>query len=118
MAKLRYQPGQFVRHNKTRELLCITLAYRLIREPNIWLYELEERESMTAPDTPMSIACEHLTGGPNPNRVISEPIRDTFDPRYKARTYNDYHHGNSRVVNTQTMLNEYTVVSSGEVVKA
>ena len=114
--KLRFRPDSFVRHNKTGELLCITLAYRLIKEPGIWLFDLEVRQGLGNPETSLSLACETIAGEPRKDRIIYEPIRDTFDNKYINRTYNDYHFGNGIMgITTKDLLNNYTLISSGEI---
>lgn len=114
--KMRFRPHSFIRHNKTRELFCITLAYRLISEPTIWRFNLESRRDLSNPETPLSLACKNIAGEPSDKRVIYEPIRDIFDNKYINRTYNDYHFGGGIIgIKTKELLNNYTLVSSGEV---
>ncbi len=114
--KLRFYPNSFIRHNKTGELFCITLAYRFIAEPNIWRFDLEVREGLGNPETPMSFACKTIAGEPVSNRIIKEPIWNTSDNKYINRTYNDYHFGDGLIgISTKELLNNYTLVSSGEV---
>lgn len=113
--KLRFHPGNFVRNNKTGDLFCVTLAYRLITEPNVWLFELEIRQNLNNPSNPLSIACETVGEKPNPSRIIYEPLRDTSDNRYINRTRNDFHFGDSITSTTRELLNDYTLVSSGEI---
>lgn len=113
--RMRFQTGSFIRNNKTKELFCITLAYRLISEPSVWQYELESRKDLSNPETPLSIACKDVAGSPSTDRVIFKPIRHSLDDTYINRTRNDYRFGDSITATTKELLNGYTVISSGEI---
>ncbi len=114
--KLKFKPGQFVRNNKTKELFCIRIAYRMVAEPNVWRFELEERADFAKPVTSTSALCEALTSGNMRDcPVIMEPLRSDMDLCGHPQTRDLYHFGDAIRVRNQTLLNDYTVVSSGEV---
>lgn len=120
--KMRFKIGQFLRCTKADnfcrkgELWCIILAYRLREKPNEWLYLLEVRRDLNNPETPLSQACYAQAGEPNPNRVIYEPLHSSLDLHGKhGALYNDYCFGDRASRTTKQLLNNFQLVSSGEI---
>ena len=111
--KLRFRPGEFVREKKTGQLFCIIFAYRLVDEPSIWRFKLEEREDLGDPSTFLSLYCAEMAGEiPMNERIKWQPVYlgdvMQIDPR-------DYCHGDRETATTKRLLNDFEVVSSGEV---
>jgi len=111
--KLRYRPGQFFKHNKTNQLYCCLFAFRLKDTPHIWYFLLEERINMGDPSTPLSIMCALSSVDTHwENRIQYQP----FDSEYDACVFlRDYAYGDRWSVSNQNLINNFELVSSGEV---
>ena len=123
MAKIRFQPGDLVRKKKGNmrwpepgTLLCVIAVYRTKDSPNIWNYLLEERKELGSPETPLSQIIERLTDGASENfsdRIFHEPVWSVGD----IPSHNWYAHGDQYTATTKEMLNEFQLVSSGEIIE-
>ena len=101
--KLRFKPGEFVREKATNQLYCIVWAYRTVQEPHVWLFTLEERNSLDPPDTLLSMYCEGVAGKLTENdRILWEPVRG-----YLPIHPQDFCHGDREVVTNKRMLNDF-----------
>jgi hypothetical protein len=111
--KLRFKPGMFVREKNTSELYCIRVIYRLANNPHEWCYYLEERKDLGDPSTPLSVLCQRIAGyGMNGCLLHYPPVRDVSEVPGERNLYR-YGDAKSDVPN-QKLLNDYTVISSGE----
>ncbi len=110
--RLRFKPGQFIRSKKDNQLYEIMFAYRYSSAENIWLFTIEERESLQTPTSPIATLLESKSR--LPDRVYKGLFRDYYDAHGYFGGY--YAHG-SRIasLSTQKLLNGYALVSSGAV---
>jgi len=115
-AKLRIKPGSFVKEKRTGDIYCIRYCYRVQTDPHNWFFYLEERTDLKSPSTTLSIL---LTG-----QVESSIVCDYFAYKnhHEAREKVEkqfpgglYRFGNSIVVENKKLLNNYELISSGEV---
>jgi len=115
--KLRGEAGAFYKKKDYSQIYCLIMAYRLKKEPHIWLYKLEERTSIGDPSTVLSKLCETGTGkNLNTNYgVLWEPVYDYFDACEKTRDMDRYAFGDSIVVTAKSLKNDYVKISSGEI---
>lgn len=120
--KLRYLIGSFLQakrdvHHfaKKGEIFCITLAFRLKANPHEWLYQIEARKDIYNPETILSLLCKAEGYIPNHNRVIYEPVTGILDHRVLAVTQNDFGYGDSMTVSTKELINDFVLISSGEI---
>lgn len=114
---LRFRPSWFLREKKTGQLYCIIFAYRVVQEPHVWHFYLEERRDFSPPDTTLSFGCELLGGQvrvASNQSVAYEPFRSHnyalyhFSPMF-------YKHANGRMTSNKTLLNDFEIASSGEI---
>ena len=113
--KLRYKPGSFVR-DKKGQLYCIRTAYRTTEDPHEWVYDLEYREDLGDPRTQMSELCAEVIGQPvGICVVVWEPLSRRDLAGTLPGMENAYRFGDSKHVTNKKMLQEYSVVSSGQV---
>lgn len=113
---LRFRPGNFVRRRKHEQLYCVVRVHRLISNPSEWLYLLEERDTLKNPSTPLSIACEKISGKSfsRAGKIIWEAI-DKHDDRIRFMQLDDYGFGDRIIETNKTMMQQYELVSSGEI---
>lgn len=108
--KLRAKLGEFYR-DKEGKLYCVVRAFRLKKNPHVWIYTLEERKDLSNPVTPLSIMCEAVVG-----RKL-ESLYIVWDPCDEAEAirlhHDDYIHGDRQCVDNKRLLNEFKLVSSG-----
>lgn len=111
--KLRFKPGQFLKYGG--QLYCVIMAFRYKSEPNVWLFELEERKTISNPQTGLSGYIETFDQVQIPldKAIVYEPIRTMSDLHKKE--YRRYRHGDSTVKSTQDLINKAQIISSGEV---
>jgi len=115
--KLRFQAGSFVRNKASGELFCVRIIYRDSGNPTEWLFVLEEREGLepsgkTRELDRLLIAHEAAKGEDVTRSVVLwEPQRQSpfLNPELNLLM------NSSVTVSNKQMLNEYEVVSSGEV---
>lgn len=113
--KLRFKPGQMLKHKQTGEIVCIRVAYRSQANPHEWLFVLEDRENIGKPSTKLSTAVEQLAGeGMRGCLVIWELVREHNCCQLPG-TENFYWFGSCSTKSNKHVLNNYQVVSSGEV---
>jgi len=120
--KLRFRPGQFFRLKKSRgpgyevgQLYCIVWIYRLVAEPNIWKFVLEERSSLHPPGTELSVMCLEISGEvPFDERIKWQPVFPNDSPAGRIDP-RDYCHGDRALATTQQLLNDYELLSDGEI---
>ena len=105
--KVRYRPGTMLKDEKG-QLWCCLQVYRLIENPTVWIYHLEERKTMWDPSTPMSDWCEKQSPGEDVS-VIMTPLRSWLDALQKD---NSYAHGDRTCLTAHEMRN-FQVMSSG-----
>lgn len=115
-AKLRIKPGSFLKEKKTGDIYCIRYCYRLQTDPHNWFFYLEERTNLKSPSTTLSVL---LTG-----KIESDSITDYFayknhgEAREKVEKQfpgGMYRFGNATLTDTKGILNNYELISSGEV---
>ena len=110
--KLRGKPGEFYRDKRDGQLYCVVFIYRHRSEPNIWLYNLEERNNLNEPNTQLSVLCENIAGRISDNeRILWEPLRDGEIPWHTQ----DYAHGNRLTITSKRLINDFELISSGEI---
>ena len=119
--KLRFKPGQFVQDKKGNgrdcpkgQLYCITYCFRLISAPSEWIFCLEERSNLHSPNTVLSNICDELSGGYSTTDkcIVYTPVKTSSDAE---NGLNLYHHGNSICRRTKDLLQNFELISSGEV---
>jgi len=112
--KLRFKPGWFVRENKSGQLYCILLAYRYKEDDANWIFILEERKNLGNPQTTLSKLCEAAGGTSEVSRIIWEPLHrgDAL-----SLASNIYGHGDRCHVPNKKLINDFEVISHGEVEK-
>jgi hypothetical protein len=110
--KLRGKPGEFYRDKHDGRLYCVVFIYRLKKEPNIWRYTLEERKDLSTPDTLLSGMCEAIAGKiPDSERILWEPLNDTGMRMHPQ----DYCHGDRLTITSKKLINDFELLSSGEI---
>jgi len=111
--KLRGKLGEFYVDKRDGQLYCVVFIYRHRKEPNIWLYTLEERNNLNEPNTQLSVLCENIAGRiSDSERILWEPLGDFETPSHPQ----DYAHGNRLTVTSKRLINDFELVSSGEIV--
>ena len=115
--RLRFKPGEFFRNRKSGQLYCAIYVYRLMREPNIWLFYLEERNDFSPPGTMASLMCRMLGAQVRVEAnqsVVYQPFRSERDVSMHFMPL-FYAHGDAQIATSKMLLNEFDLVSSGEI---
>lgn len=111
--KLRFKPGQFLKHKKTGDIVCIRYCFRLKSDPFVWIFYLEDRKSTNNPSTALSVAC---TGSLSDSGIIDYNLyKSGIDADYHiARQFPGgmYRFGDSCMRDNQRVMNEYEVLSN------
>jgi hypothetical protein len=114
--KLRFRPGSFMREKGNNQLYCIRCAFRYLDNPSEWLFVLEYRNNIESPQTFMSFACAMISQAPVDQCVILwEPLRRGMYWSDHEFCQNMYHFDSSKLVYNKDLLNNYILVSSGEI---
>lgn len=112
--KLRFRPGTIIRIGSQH--YQIVYAYRLQDSPHEWHFCCELRDGVEAPklDEVMRVVTA-LGAGTDTPRVVREIFRDGYDV---MNFFSDIPMNHDHVTFTnQELLNQATVVSSGEVLR-
>ena len=118
--KLRFKPGTFVCQKDKPQLYCIRIAYRLMEDPRVWHYSLEERDSLGSPHTIETHALAAIAGPDAAQQfdacpTLWVPLHSSMDVSQHEQCRDIYHYGSGIHATAQDLINNYEIVSSGEV---